>query len=81
VIGGLGMEPLIVLAELSELRERVVRTFHRLQAPLNVTWRRARWSRLRTMAAEGMGIGIVPRNVCAGRETSGELVMKTDRRV
>lgn len=70
------MEPLIVLAELSELRERVVRTFHRLQAPLNVHVETGTLESVKNMAAEGMGIGIVPRMCVQEEETSGELVMK-----
>ena len=72
----LAQEPLIVLTELSELRERVVRTFHRFQVPLNVQVETGTVESVKKMVAEGMGIGIVPRMCVQEEERNCKLVVK-----
>jgi len=72
----LSTESLIVLTELSELRERVVRTFQRFEVPLNVQVETGTLESVKRMAAEDMGVGIVPRMCVREEEKSGALVVK-----
>lgn len=72
----LGSESLILLTELSELRERVVGTFRRWCVSLNVQVETGTLESVKKMAAEDMGIGIVPRMCVQKEERSGELVVK-----
>jgi len=73
----LGSESLILLTELSELRERVVRTFRRCHVPLNVQVETGTLESIKKMAAGEMGVGIVPRMCVREEEARGELIIKT----
>lgn len=75
-IQDLGSEPLILLTELSELRDRVVRTFRRCHVPLNVQVETGTLESIKKMATSDMGLGIVPRMCVKEEEKSGELVVK-----
>jgi len=75
-IQDLGSEPIIVLTELSELRERVVKTFRSCHVPLNVQVETGTLESIKKMAATDMGLGIVPRMCVKEEEKSGELVVK-----
>lgn len=75
-LGELGTEPLILLSETSELRDRVVETFRRFAIPLNLHIETGTLDSIKRMAAQNMGIGIVP-SLCVTGEESKNLVMKT----
>jgi LysR family transcriptional regulator, low CO2-responsive transcriptional regulator len=72
----LGSEPLILLTELSELRERVVRTFRKFQIALNVQVETGTLESVKKMAAGGLGVGIVPHICVRDEERSGELAVR-----
>jgi DNA-binding transcriptional LysR family regulator len=72
----LGSESLILLTELSELRERVVRTFRRCCVSLNVEVETETLQSIKKMAAGEMGVGIVPRMCVQEEQRTGELVVK-----
>ena len=72
----LGVESLILLTATSELRERVVETFRRSGVPLNVRVETETLESIKKMAAQNMGIGIVPR-MCVREENGSKLVVKT----
>ena len=76
-IQDLGAEPMIVLTASSELRERVVETFRRARVPLNVRVETETLGSIKQMAAQNMGIGIVPGLCVKNEKTRGELVAKT----
>lgn len=72
----LGNEPLVLLTEASELRERVVETFRRFGIPLNLHVETGTLDSVKRMVAQNMGIGIVP-SLCVMKEESGNLIVKT----
>lgn len=75
-IQALGSESLILLTELSELRERVVRAFRRNRVPLNVQVETGTLESIKRMAAGEHGVGIVPQ-MCVGEpESRGELKVR-----
>ena len=71
-----GSESLILLTEESELRERVVETFHHFGVPLNVRVETETLDSVKRMVAQNMGIGIVPA-LCVTKEDSESLATKT----
>jgi DNA-binding transcriptional LysR family regulator len=73
----LAAEPLIVLTETSELRERVAATFQRFHTPLNVQVETGTLESIKKMAAREMGVGIVPRMCVLEEAASGDLAVKT----
>jgi DNA-binding transcriptional LysR family regulator len=73
----LGSESLILLTELSELRERVVRAFRRCHVPLKVQVETGTLESIKKMAAGEQGVGIVPRMCVREEEARGELIVKT----
>jgi DNA-binding transcriptional LysR family regulator len=76
-IKDLGAESLILLTASSELRERVAERFRRARVPLNVRVETETLASIKQMAAQNMGVGIVPR-MCVGKElATGELIVKT----
>jgi len=70
-------EPLITLTAKSELRERVVEIFKRFRVPLNVQVETGTLESIKNMAAQDMGMGIVPLLCIKQEEARGELVTKT----
>ena len=71
----LGTEPLILLTEMSELRERVVETFRRYAIPLNLHVETGTLDSIKRMVAQNMGIGIVP-SLCVTPEESRNVIVK-----
>lgn len=71
----LGTEPLILLTEMSELRERVVETFRRFAIPLNLHVETGTLDSIKRMVAQNMGIGIVP-SLCVAPEESRNVIVK-----
>jgi DNA-binding transcriptional LysR family regulator len=76
-IQDLASEPLIVLTATSELRERVAKTFQRFRVPMNVQVETATLESIKRMAAEDIGVGIVPRMCVEEEATNGQLVART----
>jgi LysR family cyn operon transcriptional activator len=74
-LSALGAEPLILLTEASELRERVVETFRRFAIPLNLHVETGTLDSIKRMVAQNMGIGIVP-SLCVAQEESKNVVVK-----
>lgn len=72
----LGNEPLVLLTEASELRERVVETFRRFDVPLNLHVETGTLDSIKRMVAQNIGIGIVP-SLCVMKEDSTNLIAKT----
>jgi len=70
-------EPLIILTAKSELRERVVAGFKRFRVALNVQVETGTLESIKNMAAQDMGVGIVPQICIKQEEARGELVAKT----
>ena len=66
-IADLASQSLILLSEPSELNERVVETFRRFQVSMNPCVMTSTLESIKRMAAQNVGIGIVPR-LCVGQE-------------
>lgn len=69
-------EPLVILTEPSELRERVKETFRRCQIPLNIRIETGTLESVKQMVARSTGVGIVPRLCIQQEESRGELLVK-----
>lgn len=67
-IEDLANESLILLSEASELHDRIVETFRRFQVSMNPCVVTSTLESIKRMAAQDMGIGIVPR-LCAGQDS------------
>lgn len=66
-IADLAEESLILLSEASELHERIAEHFRRFQVPMNPCVMTSTLESIKRMAAQNVGIGIVPR-LCVGQE-------------
>jgi len=76
-IEDLAHESLILLSEASELHERIVETFRRARMPINPYVVTSTLESIKRMAAQNMGVGIVPR-LCVGPEAAaGVISVKT----
>jgi DNA-binding transcriptional LysR family regulator len=75
-INALGKEPLVLLSATSELRDRIERTFERLQIAMDVQVETASLESIKKMVAQGLGVGIVPRVCILTEEKSGELTVR-----
>ncbi|HEX4159396.1 MAG TPA: LysR family transcriptional regulator [Rhizomicrobium sp.] len=72
----LGTEALILLTELSELRERVAGIFRQNNVPLNASVETGTLESVKKLVARNMGIGIVP-FLCVRNGEAENLVVKT----
>jgi DNA-binding transcriptional LysR family regulator len=75
-IQDLAYEPLVVLTDTSELRERISQVFKRFRVVMNVQVETETLESIKNISAAGSGVGIVPSLAMKAKGARGDLVVK-----